>query len=226
LKKNKAITYLIGFFAFLIPIIIHLNPPTDFDGGPMLAYNFGFFFPLATISLILSVIVLFRLKYFEGYLLPKVLLLLSILPSSALTVMIFFHILRISNEPETLDLEFHNQTIELKLSDSLEIKLHGYTKRTLGHIDEVIEEKIINIVPYIDGVYSFKDGGKLTSIVENQKIFYEVINDSLIVYSNKYDFVFFNSTRIPLPFRIVNLDSDEEKLKQLENKKLDKFLWK
>lgn len=217
---------MLGLVAFVIPLIIHLNPPTDIDGGPMLAYNFGFFFPLALISLILSIIVIFRLKHFKGYVLPKILLLISILPSFVLTVMILTKILSIANEPEILDLEFHNQTIELPLNDSLDIKLQGFTKRTMGQNNEIIEEKIINIVPYINGEYSFKDGGKLYSIVENQEIFYEIINDTLKIYCNRYSFNFFNSKRKQLPFKIEMLDSHAEKIKELENKKLNRFLWK
>ena len=224
LKKSKIITYIIGLIAFLIPVKLYLTPPTDYDGGPMMAYNFLFFYPLVFLSIVLSIAVIFRLRYFGKEVLPKIVLFISILPSSILTIMVLINLIRIANEPEVLDLEIPNNTIDFKVNDSLEIKLHGFTKRTMGNNGEIIEEKIVNLVPYVNGEYRFKDGGKLIGNSENKEIFYKLINDSLIVYSYKYEYNFFNKTRIPLPFKIENLET--ETLKKEKLKGFEKFKWK
>ena len=224
LRKNIRITYIIAVIAFLIPIKLYFTPPTDFDGGPMMAYNFLFFYPLVFLSIILSIIVILRLKYFRNEVLSKVVLIISILPSSILLIMVFMNFAQIVNEPEILDLEIHTNTINLNVNDSLEIKLHGFTKRTMGDNEEIIEVKIVNLVPYVNGKYSFKDGGELISESESQDIFYKIKNDSLIVYSYDYEFSFFNKTRIPLPYRVEdgeNLKIKKGKLKKMEFKKFE-----
>ncbi len=224
MRKNKIITYIIGVIAFLIPIKLYITPPTDFDGGPMMAYNLLFFYPLVFLSIILSIIVIFRLKYFRNEVLSKVLLIISILPSSILSIMVFMNFVQIANEPEILDLEIHTNSINLNVNDSLEIKLHGFTKRTMGDNEEIIEVKIVNLVPHVNGKYSFKDGGKFISQSESQDIFYKVKNDSLIVYSYDYGFSFFNKTRIPLPYKIEggeNLKIEKGQLKKMEFKKFE-----
>lgn len=221
MRKSKIITYVIGLISFLIPVKIFLTPPTDSDGGPMMVYNFLFLYPLLLFSIVLSIIVIFRLKYFGKALLPKIPLFISILPTSILTIMVLINFVRISNEPEILDLEIHNNTINLNVNDSLEIKLHGFTKRTKGENEEIIELKIVNLIPYVDGKYGFKDGGKFISKNNNQEIFYEIKNDSLLIYNYGYEYDFFNQTRIPLPFEIKNTET--QKIKKIGFKK---FNWK
>jgi hypothetical protein len=226
LKKNKIITYIIGLISFLIPVKLFLTPPTDSDGGPMMAYNFLFFYPLVFLSVILSIIVIFRLKYFGKEFLPKIPLFISVLPSSILTIMVLINFVRISTEPEILDLEIHNNTINLNVNDSLEIKLHGFTKRTMGKNDEIIEVKIVNLIPYVNGKYSFKDGGKFISKNNNQEIFYKIKNDSLVIYNYGYEYDFYNKTRIPLPFKIQNFETQKIKKEQPKRLGIEKFNWK
>jgi hypothetical protein len=224
LKKSKIFTCIIGALSFSIPIILFFTPPTDYDGGPMLGYNLLFFFPLSFLALIFSSIVYFRLKYFRADLSIKLMLIIATLPALILAATILFNFVRISNQPEILDLEIPNETIKINLNDSLEIKLHGFTKRTLEN-EKIIEVKIINLVPYINGMYSFKDGGKFISNKKNQELLYNIQNDSLIIYAKEYEFSFFNKTRIPLPFKIEKIESLKTEKEQQEKNDLKKINW-
>ena len=198
---------------------LYLTPPTDYDGGPMLAYNF-LFFPLLIVSVILSIIVLFRLKKIGKHFLTKLPLLIMVLPSFILIIIVLINISRISNEPEILDLEISNTTIDIKVNDSLDIKLAGFTKRTMGENEEIIEKKIVNLIPYVNGKYRFKDGGKFISSSKNPEIFYKIKNDSLIVLNHQFEYDFFNKTRIDLPFKI---ESTEIIIDNMKNEGFKKF---
>ena len=134
--------------------------------------------------------------------------------------------MRIASEPEILDLEIPNNTVNIRVNESLEIKLHGYTKRTIGENDNIIEHKIVNLVPYVDGKYRFKDGGKFTGITKNQELFYNMINDSLVVFSFQYEFHFFNRKRIALPFKIESSNTHKLTKEELKNQGFKKFEWK
>ena len=226
MRNSRIITYIIGILAFLIPLKLYFTPPTDYDGGPMMAYNFLFFYPLAFLSILLSIIVFFRLKYFKNDLKSKISLIILILPSSILTLLVAINFIQIANEPEIIDLETLNNTVNLNVNDSLEIKLYGLTKRTLDNNEEIITVKIINLIPYINGKYSFKDGGKFTSKSANQEIYYKIENDTLIIYNQDFDFNFFNTTRISLPFKIENFESKRIKTEQLEEINFKNFDWK
>ena len=202
---------------------LYLTPPTDYDGGPMLAYNFLFFYPLLTISVILSIIVIFRLKSIGKHFLPKLPLLILILPSFILIIVVLISISRISNEPEILDLEISNTIIDIKVNDSLDIKLAGFTKRTMGENDKIIEKKIVNLIPYVNGKYRFKDGGEFIGEYNNTDIFYNVKNDSLIILNYQFQYDFFNRTRIDLPFKIEN---SEIIIDNVNSYGFKKFNWK
>jgi len=220
LGKSKIITYVIGSIAFIIPIKLYLTPPTDFDGGPMLAYNFLFFYPLLFLSIILSIIVIHRLKGFKNEFIPKLILAISTLPSLILAIMVLINIVRIANEPEIIDVEIPNNKINIVVNDSLELKLIGFTKRSSINNEEVIEIKKINLVPYINGTYSFKDGGEFISKSEYQDLLYEIKNDSLMFYVSGYEYYYYNKTRIPLPFKVERLENDK-----LERTNFNKFKW-
>ena len=226
MRKGKIITYIIGIVAFIIPIKLYLTPPTDYDGGPMMAYNFLFFYPLTFLAIILSIIVVFRLKYFRNEILSKVLLYISIIPSTILTIMVLINAIRIANEPEILDLEIPNNTVNIRVNDSLEIKLHGFTKRIKGENDEIIEQKIVNLVPYVDEKYRFKDGGKFTGDSKNQELFYNMVNDSLVVFNFQYDYHFFNKKRIALPFKIESASIQKLSEEKMKSQGFKKFEWK
>ena len=192
----------------------------------MMAYNFLFFYPLTVLSIILSIIVGFRLRHFRKEVISKILLFISILPSTILTVVILVNLIRISNAPEILDLEIPNNTVNIKVNDSLEIKLHGFTKRTMGTNDSIIEQKIVNLIPYVDGKYRFKDGGKFSGIFENQEIFYNVIRDSLVIFNFQNEYQYFNKKRIALPFEVKPLRTQNITEEKLEKLGFKKFEWK
>jgi hypothetical protein len=197
LQKGKIITYIVGIIAFLLPITLYFTPPTDFDGGPMMAYNFLYFYPVAFLSFILSIIVVIRLNLFKNDLISKALLAVSVMPTLILTALILMNMYRISNEPPYyLDLELHNNTVNLIVNDSLEVDLHGFTKKQLNMNDEIIEVKKINLVPHINKKFSYKDGGSFIGESGNQEVYYKLKNDSLLIYSVGVEFSFFNTAAI------------------------------
>jgi hypothetical protein len=53
---SKIIALICAFLSVLAWVIIYSNPPTDSDGGPMMAHNILFFYPLVTLSGVLSTI--------------------------------------------------------------------------------------------------------------------------------------------------------------------------
>ena len=226
LTKRKLITYVIGIIAFTLPLILYFSPPTDSDGGPMMAYNFLFFYPVAFLAIILSLIVTFRIKSFKKDLISKALLVLSIIPTLILTSLILLKFYRISNEPPyDLNLEIHNNTINLQVNDTLAVNLHGFVEKKLNSNDEIIEVKKINIIPYIHHKYSFKDGGYFKSKSANNEVYYKLKNDSLIIYS-RVGFEYFNKTRLPLPFFVSKLDIKKETKEEMTKNGFKKFVWK
>lgn len=57
IRKVKNISEsILAIVAVVLVIIVFLKPPTDYDGGPMLAYNFFFFIPMILIAGLLSLI--------------------------------------------------------------------------------------------------------------------------------------------------------------------------
>ena len=56
MRKRYITVFILSLLSCLLSGIIYFNPPTDYDGGPMLAYNFLFFFPLLIVAFILSLI--------------------------------------------------------------------------------------------------------------------------------------------------------------------------
>jgi hypothetical protein len=227
MKKGKIITYVIGIIAFALPIIIYFTPPTDSDGPTMLVYNFFFFYPLVFLSIIFSLIVIFRLRLFKNDLISIVLLVIAIIPVLILTTLIIINMLRISNEPPyDIDIELHNNTVELKINDTLNVNLHGFTNKKSIDNNEIVFIKTINVIPYINQKYSFKDGGNLISASDNYDVYYKVNNDSLFLYSIGVDFLFFNQERIPLPILTKEYDFHSDSICELENNGFRKFEWK
>src|SRR5690625_1300810 len=215
-KVKKITTYLIAITAFAIPVKLYFTPPTDYDAGPMMAYNFLFFYPLAFLSIILSIIVIFRLKFFKKDLGSLFLLIIAVIPSIRLIFLILYNIIRISNEPPyDLNIELHNNTVKLKINDTLDVNLYGYTNK-ISENNEITLFKKINVVPYINQKYSFKDGGSFYSDSENYDVYYKVRNDSLFLYSVDVDFSFFNKQRIQLPIMIKQNELLNESSKELE----------
>jgi uncharacterized membrane protein YozB (DUF420 family) len=53
IKQTTAL--ILAIIAVILIIVIFLNPPTDFDDGAMMTYNFLFFFPLVFFAGILSI---------------------------------------------------------------------------------------------------------------------------------------------------------------------------
>jgi hypothetical protein len=227
MKKRKVITYIIGIIVFLLPILLYLTPPKDSDGGPMMSYNFFYFYPIFFLSIILSVIIIFRLKLFKHDLKSIILLLVSILPTIYLTTFIFINFKQIYDEPPyDLNIELPNNTVNLKVNDTLDVNIHGFTNKKSIDDEEIVLIKKINIVPHINKHYSFKDGGCFIGDSNNYEVYYKVNNDSLFLYSVGVDFSYYNKKRISLPILISKHDFQKDAIKEIENKGFKKFEWK
>lgn len=227
MKKEQIITYLIGIIVFVLPIIVYFTPPKDSDGASMMTYNFFFFFPITFASFILSLIIVFRLKKFKNDLFSKILLIVSIIPTIGLVILITINIIRIFNElPYDSNIELPNNTVNLTINDTLDVNLHGFTNNKTVENKQIILIKKINIVPYINKNYSYKDGGCFIGDSENYEVYYKIRNDSLFLYSVGVDFSYFNKKRIPLPILITKYDSQKDTLNEIEKNGYKKFEWK
>lgn len=204
---------------------MYFTPPTDHDGGPMMAYNFLFFYPLSLISIFLSVIVIYRLKDFKDDLLSKIILIISIVPTILLTILITLNLYRVASEPKNFNIEVPNNEVNIIIKDSLKIELNGFTKIVLDNNGDYKNKKIINLLAYSKDKYKYKEGGKFTTISKNQKLIYKVKNDSLIIYKQDYEFSYFYDNRNGLPVKIEDIRNTNFSISELERMQFKTFYW-
>ena len=226
MNYKKKLVLILGIIAFSIPIKLYYTPPTDFDGGPMMAYNFLFLFPLSILSILLSIIIIFRLKDFKDDIFSKIVLIISIIPTLILTIFIILNIYRISNEPKNFNLEQPNNEVALSINDSLKIELNGLTNIVLDGNGDYTNKKVVNLLAYTNGKYKYKEGVKFTSISSNPKIAYKIKHDSLIIYKQDYEFSYFYETRKGIPIRIDDIRDTQLSMEELERLKFKMFIWK
>jgi uncharacterized membrane protein len=186
MKKPVVITVTLALIAFVINVVLELTPPTDSDGGPMMAYNLTYYYPLFIISFIFSISVLLRFRTLAGKPLFKVIVIILILPTILLTSFGVVRYFNTSSEPDLVGFEFHNNTVELIVNDTLSVKIYGYNKVILGENNEEIQVVRVNVVPQINDVSRYMDRGDFEGESGHFKLFYQVLNDTLqCCYSQK-----------------------------------------
>ena len=139
---RKIIKYFFAVVVFAIPIYIYFTPPTDSDGGPILAYNFLFFYPLLFLSTIISLILFYSTaKNFKLKKIENSLIFASTLPTISLLIFVLVNIFRISDGKEYKE-EFEQPASkkEIKISNKLTLNLQGYTFKNIRNSTFIILE--------------------------------------------------------------------------------------
>jgi hypothetical protein len=78
----------------------------------------------------------------------------------------------------------------------------------------------------VDGKYRFKDGGKFIGDSKNQELFYNMVNDTLVVFNFQFEYHFFNRKRISLPFKIESNTIQNLSEEKMKSQGFKKFEWK
>jgi hypothetical protein len=98
MKIKNSIKYIFAILVFILPIYIYLTPPSDTDGGPMLAYNFLFFYPILFVSTLISLFLIGKsLSNFKHKKIENLFILFSTIPTILLLLLILINF----NYPKT-----------------------------------------------------------------------------------------------------------------------------
>ena len=211
---KRIIKYFFALVTFAIPIYIYFTPPTDSDGGPMLAYNFLFFYPLLFLSSIISLILIYSAtKKFKLNKIENCLILVSTLPTVILLILVFANIFTISNGNEYKE-EFEQETSkkEIKISDKLTLKLQGYIFKNI--------RKKVEFIPYTENNKTYTTNQFVQGKYDTFFLYYKVENDSLIIYIPDDELLYYTNDGLKkLPIKVINSK------KTPEEKNLNKFEW-
>lgn len=86
--------YFLALVVFLIPIYLFFSPPVDRDGGPMLAYNFLFFYPLLILCFLISIgLIISSINNIKVNKKESLIILFSTLPTIFLFSLVIIHII-------------------------------------------------------------------------------------------------------------------------------------
>jgi hypothetical protein len=224
LKKYLGITF--GLVSSILVVIIFLNPPTDFDGGPMLAYNFLFFFPMLIVAGILSLITIIlsiiRFAKYKGLNIISIVLSIPGLIYFALILLVF---LITSTEPEPIERpdQIHNNSESIVL-DGKTLHLTGF------NFGKDYKRKIV----YISGIPYFNKSFQKTDAYFCQgnskfELFYSNDSDSLWVYISQSEPMYhdINGKNLDkIPVRAIQLtDRQIDSLMNLVSDKIKRFEW-
>lgn len=224
LKKYLGITF--SLISLFLIVIIVLNPPTDFDGGPMLAYNFLFFFPILIVAGILSLIsLLLSIRRFTKQKGLNIISIVLSIPGLIYFVLILLRFLIISNEPEPIEKpeQIHNNS-ESVLLDGKILHLTGF------HFGKDYERKRVYIsgIPYFNNSFK-KEDAYFCQGNSKFELFYSNDSDSLWVYISQSEPMYHNINGKDLnkiPIRAIQLDNSQiDSLMNLESDKIKRFEW-
>jgi len=224
----KYLGLILGTISIILIIIIFISPPTDFDGGPMLAYNFLFFFPIMIGVGLLTVIALVISIKRVGKNLNRTLNTISILvaaPSLLYCGLILTRIALISSEPEPKELpdEIENNRTSVVLEGKT-IHLTGFNFGT----DYKKRRVYISGIPYFNNQFNIEDAyfcqGDSTF-----ELYYASDKDSIFVYipNNEPMYHYINGkNRHKVPVRAIQLSDDEiASLKRNKTDSIKRFNW-
>lgn len=211
----KILQYFFAILAFILPIYIYLNPPTDSDGGPMLAYNFLFFYPILLVSTIISLIlIVIGIKNFKNNRKENSLILASTLPTILLLILVFINIFRIQSEDqyeEKREKKIFSEII--KINDELTINLEGYAYETI--------RKKVTFTPNKEKMNFYTSNQFVQGNYNSFYLYYKVINDSLEIYIPKDEPLYFTNDGLEkLPLKVIYTNENPNK------KGFKKFEWK
>ena len=227
-QLNKYISLILGAISIILIVIIFLNPPTDFDGGPMLAYNFLFFFPMMAAIGLMNVIVLAisikKILKNKNRLLNSICIIVAT-PGLLYCGIILFRFFLISTEPEP------NERPDRIENNRTSVVLEGKTIHLTGFNygnDYKRKRVYISGIPYFNTQFNIEDAyfcqGDSTF-----ELFYTSNKDSIFIFIPDIEPMYHNingENRHKVPIRAIQLTDSE--LSELMNTKTDsikRFNW-
>ena len=229
-SKRKYLGLVFGTVSFALLIIAILNPPTDFDGGPMLAYNFFFFFPMligigifAILAIIISVRGLSKSKRVTKGLKISSIALASL--GIIYFALILLRFVMITSEPEPVE---RSETIH---NNSTSIVLNGKTIHLTGFNfgpDYQRRRVFISGIPYFNKEFKVQEAYFCQGDSEFE-LFYSNDTDSVYVYIPDSEPMYrdVNAERLDkVPVRAIQLNSQQiDSLKNLKSNEIKRFTW-
>ena len=237
----KIIKQIIGLILAIIAasliIIIFLNPPTDFDGGPMMTYNFLFFFPLVLLAGILSIIsIIITITKIVRKKTEKKIIQIITLSLSALVFAYFLSIVIRVLTPVNYDYldeydipeDQYNTSDSVKITEDKTIHLVGFN---WGNRKNQNKRRLyVSLKPYENNEFkiieTYCHQGDSAMV-----IYYQTKLDSIFVYqSSDYDvYTFVNATELDkIPLRTIKISKEglDSLIVSDYDKKIRKFEWK
>ncbi|MBW8362128.1 MAG: hypothetical protein K0M56_08090 [Kaistella sp.] len=222
MMNKKIIKYIFAIVVFILPIYIYFSTPSDTDGGPMLAYNFLFFYPILFISTLISfVLIIISLTNFKHKKIENLLILFSTVPTILLLVLFLIHISniqkQIKNENLNEETELKVSTEMVKLNDNLTINLDGYQFKNV--------RRKITFTPNKQKSETYTSNQFTQGNYDSFFLFYKVHNDSLEIYIPEDEPLYYlNDGNEKLPLKAIQIKSI--KIDSLNKSGLKQFQWK
>lgn len=220
--NKKIVKYVFAVLVFILPIYIYYTPPSDTDGGPMLAYNFLFFYPILFISTIISIVlIIISLINFKHKKIENLLIIFSTIPTIFLLILVAKHINniqdQINNENLNEETELKVTTEIVKLNNNLVINLDGYEYKNI--------RRKITFTPNKEKSEIFTSNQFSQGNYDSFFLFYKVFNDSLEIYIPEDEPLYYmNDGYKKLPIKAIQIKSD--KIDSLNKSNLKQFKWK
>ena len=234
---RQTIGLILAIIAMSLIIIIFLNPPTDFDGGPMMAYNFLFFFPLVLLAGILSIIsIIITITKIVRKKTEKKIIQIITLSLSALVFFYFFSIVIRVLTPANYDYldeydipeDQYNTSELVNITEDKTIHLVGFN---WGNRKNQNKRRLyVSLKPYENNEF------KITETYCHQGdsamvIYYQTKLDSIFVYqlSDYSVYTYVNATELEkIPLRTIKLSKEglDSLIVSDYDKKIRKFEWK
>jgi len=234
---KQTIGLILAIIAASLIIVIFLNPPTDFDGGPMMAYNFLFFFPLVFLAGILSIIsiIIVATKFIRKKTEKKTIQIIA-LSLSALVFAYFLSVVIRVLTPVNYDYldeydipeDQYNTSDSIKITENKTIHLVGFN---WGKKKNQNKRRL-----YVSLKSYENDEFKITETYCHQGdsamvIYYQAKLDSIFVYqlSDYSVYTFVNATELEkIPLRTIKLSKEglDSLIVSDYDKKIRKFEWK
>lgn len=238
MKTTEQITGLIlAIIAISLSIIIFFNPPTDPDGGPMMAYNLGFFFPLILLTGIFSIIsiIIAVKKLARNKTGSKIIPVVSLSLSSPAFFYFFLIVINVIVSSVTADYELDEYLIPedtFNASDSIQVAktktiyLVGYNwgRKLRGR------KLYISLSPYkkdefnVAETYCYQGDSSMV-------VYYKVKPASILVYPSLNSIVYthINATALDkIPLQTIRLSNKglDSLIATDYDKEIRKFVWK
>lgn len=219
---KNIIKYIFAILVFILPIYIYFTPPSDTDGGPMLAYNFLFFYPLLFVSTLISFFLIGKsVTNFKHKKIENLFILFSTIPTILLLLLVLINFITIQKQ---INYEILNEENEFKVSnemvklhDNLTISLDGYQfkniRRKITFTPNKEKSEIYTSNQFTQGNYS------------SFFLFYMVRNDSLEIYIPESEPLYFMDDRkMKLPIKAIQIKAT--KIDSLNKLGFKEFQWK